>query len=317
MNWMGGSLLKSRHARGSVIARQKQHFARIRNSAPRKRKGPYGSPGDFDYGEQNYSRHLSDGCGLGKTNSRLPKSVDLAPHVDTRSRDAQSADPSMSSLYTITTQDDQRQSVTIADQIDPMFKDGPTNDIFDATSIRNTAKPIASLNTSTFDCENTQNTQETLEVRKTRLLRQHEWVGASILRPIKLRHRQTPHDPDRFAKRRKVSEHHKAKYGAKLQSRVVSPFSKPRTDLRYSPQPGYPYVQHLNGSAERRKGVRICIGERQVTVGRSSSGTNVRNMHENALLSQNSSSEVMLLDCDDMNVARYTTRGTYHPMDTG
>ncbi|KAI9735397.1 MAG: hypothetical protein M1818_006403 [Claussenomyces sp. TS43310] len=298
MNWTGGRLSNSRQAQGSMKARQKQHFAKIRNNSLNGK--PKRSPTHFD----NLPQHEPL---VSKNRRRYASAQARASYVPPRPVSVNCE--KLASREDLVHKECTRTSRSaVTSEIDEV-KEEPLDDIYDATPPPEQVDPhVTELHKfhARSDVDHGRG-DESLTFRKLRLLGQSEWLGTRILRPLKLKHQQ-PRHTDRLGRRRRISPDYQAHYGAKVQTRIPSPFAMTRNRLDLdSPVGGDRH--HLRHLTKRNDDVRIYIGGREVPVGTSSNGTQSRLLLKTIQPSHQSSADVMLLDREDVNSSRGASEG--------
>ncbi|KFZ12955.1 hypothetical protein V502_06845 [Pseudogymnoascus sp. VKM F-4520 (FW-2644)] len=147
-------------------------------------------------------------------------------------------------------------------------------------------EPISTVESVEGDYD-VQDDMEAIRRKRFRILREGDWLGLSIQRPLQLKYMESE-SRDEIGKRRKLNAGHEAKY-SRVQDKIASPFAPnrhiPSGDI--FPKPGQNQPQ---GS------VRIFIDGRERYV-RESSGSVTNRLHPEYVQSS-SSSDVMLLDLE-------------------
>lgn len=159
-------------------------------------------------------------------------------------------------------------------------------------------EPISTVGSVEGDYD-VQDDLEGIRRKRLRILREGDWLGLSIQRPLQLKYMESE-SLDAIGKRRKLNAGHEAKY-SRVQDKIASPFAPnrhiPSGDIFPKP-PGHNQPQLMQyGQTPGAKGsVRIFIDGRERYV-RESSGS-VTNRPHPEYVQSSSSSDVMLLDLE-------------------
>jgi hypothetical protein len=158
-------------------------------------------------------------------------------------------------------------------------------------------KPINTVEPVDGDYEE-QDDMEAIRRKRFRILREGDWLGLSIQRPIQLRYMESE-SRDAIGKRRKLDSGYGAQY-SRVQDKITSPFAPNRNipSGEIFAKPGQNQLQLMQyGQTPGAKGsVRIFIDGRERHV-RESSGSIINQPHPEYVQSS-ASSDVMLLDLE-------------------
>jgi hypothetical protein len=293
MNWTGGRLSRHHNAKGSLSARQKQHFDKVQASIrsakkPSPLKVPIFDNVIEDY-HQSSSSHRSDHHEESQTarprrntpyNSHGP--FNAGPHCLSHSNKPQSKAQNGRLLRV------KREPSPASD-----------DDLYRATPQPWETKRKRNSSVGQSEKQSVGDPEEESDFdKRRRILRRGDWVGISIQRPLQLTF-SSPKHGEQVGRRRKIADGHRARYHPKIQSLIQSPFST--RIRRHSPHSsnGQDQGRTYQGTAD----VRISIGGRLVPPGVSSGSAPSRgrqHLSRSYLFeqTQGSSSDVMLLDND-------------------
>mgnify|MGYP001563318960 CR=1 FL=1 len=158
-------------------------------------------------------------------------------------------------------------------------------------------KPINTIESADGDYE-VQDDMEGIRRKRLRILREGDWLGLSIQRPLQLKYMESE-SRDAIGKRRKLNTGYEAQY-SRVQGKAASPFAPNRhIPSGYTfPKPGQNQPQLMQcGQTPGAKGsVRIFIDGRERHI-RESSGSVINRPHPE-YVQPPSSSDVMLLDLE-------------------
>lgn len=302
MNWTGGRLSRhTRNANGSLIHRQKQHFAKARinllNDPQKTSTVTWSIFDEVERAAQGHSLTLSTTPHLSGHNQ---PDVGLKDPKD-RGRPKKSQRPEnnlKSPLPEATFQGDKRSGFGPEPNGGSLTNGGSHSSVYRETRSISCAeigkKQAPSVEAA--DGVNVIGEADTLEERRRRILRKIDWVGANIQHPIKLRFMVIEND-ERLGKRRRITARHQSQFGAIVQPIVTFPFAKKQKIH------GSLSTQNANGDSGEAlpNNVRISIGGRHVGAGVASSTGHSKTVGGRFVTSQASTPDVMLLDGDDMS----------------
>lgn len=292
MNWTGGRLSRhSRKADGSIASKQKQHFAKVRSNfmngsskrSPEKwsifDKNVVESRGEASVKSatlQTVAQHPSTGLNHDLHNHRTPSRKHrrgLLPHFRYRAM--------RKGLIQRTAADDEQQ----------YEQPGSLNGY--STVVR-----PAHIEESVNGHNDFQDEMEIIRRKKLKILRNGDWVGLSIQRPLHLKYAPSGNQ-DGIGKRRRLHSGHKAQY-EKIKDKIVSPFAPNRDVQRGDIFTGHEQNERLAMQDGRvfdtKSNVRIFIDGRERLIGASSSTAPNRPL--NGYVQSSSSSDIMLLDLE-------------------
>jgi hypothetical protein len=303
MNWTGGRLSRhSRNTNGSLIQRQKQHFAQARSyllNGPQKR-----SPIKWSIFDKIEGAARGGSLNLYTTpRSARHNQPDFGPKDKGRLRKRHRSQTSLkSTLPEATFQGDEKSGFGRESSQGPLANGGSHHGVYQeiwspsGAEIGREKAPAV----ETADGVNVVYEADSLEERRRRILRRIDWVGANIQHPIKLRFTVTEED-ERLGKRRRVTACHKSQFGAVIQPIITSPFTKPRQKPKEHGSLGTQSSNENSTEALPRNHVRISIGGRHVAAGVASSTSHSKTVGGRFASSRASTSDEMLLDEDDMS----------------
>ncbi|EKD17058.1 hypothetical protein MBM_04635 [Drepanopeziza brunnea f. sp. 'multigermtubi' MB_m1] len=303
MNWTGGRLQRHSTTTDSAAQRQREHFARVqqnlRNGGIPNKQSPLKALG-IGPGHHRQRQH-----GQNSTPYAASSTYDRSQSIrrDNHKSTLDSAPPHQKhEAKNYSRFHEPRPSgPPLQIQIKREQNRVPDDDLYSATppprKVKRKREDLVSL--SEFGSAAGENqVEESLSDKKRRILRQGDWLGIAIQRPLQLAF-ASPRDEQEIGKRRKLSNGHKAKYRP-AHSRMVSPFAA-RKHPDYSPRIG---VQEPRGTFPSIPDVRISIGGRAVQPGVSSSTVPRRKYNQSPVVKRSSratsSSDIMLLDNESM-----------------
>lgn len=158
-------------------------------------------------------------------------------------------------------------------------------------------KPVNTVKPSHGDYEE-QDDMEAIRLKRFRILREGDWLGLSIQRPLQLKYTE-PGNRDAIGKRRKLNAGHEARY-SRTQDKIASPFAPNRhisiKEIFSNPDQNRPQYMQYGQTPGTKGSARIFIDGRERNV-RERSGSAVNRPHPEYVPSS-SSSDVMLLDSE-------------------
>lgn len=158
-------------------------------------------------------------------------------------------------------------------------------------------EPISTVESVEGDYD-VQDDMEAVRRKRFRILREGDWLGLSIQRPLQLKYMESE-SRDAIGKRRKLNAGHEAKY-SRVQDKTASPFAPnrhiPSGDIFPKPGQNQPQLMQYGQTPGAKGSVRIFIDGRERYV-RESSGSVTNRLHPEYVQSS-SSSDVMLLDLE-------------------
>lgn len=176
----------------------------------------------------------------------------------------------------------------------PGLRNGPQSSIH---SYETKPEPIGTIEPVDRGYE-LQGDMEAIRRKRFRILREGDWLGLSIQRPLQLKYMESE-SRDAIGKRRKLNSGYEAQY-SRVQDKITSPFAPNRhiPSREMLPKPGQNTPQTVQyGQTPGGKGsVRIFIDGRERYV-RESSGSVINRPHPEYVQSP-LSSDVMLLDLE-------------------
>ncbi|KFY58516.1 hypothetical protein V496_06082 [Pseudogymnoascus sp. VKM F-4515 (FW-2607)] len=284
MNWTGGHLSRhSRRADSSTTSKQKQHFAKMRSRlmSGSVKKGPAKRP-SFDMAAPQPLDEMSVRDGTVRTTLQ------------------QSPEPSSHHLHTYDCLygENKRPGHVENSRHEQSgylgLRDGPQSSIH---SYETKPEPISTIEPVDRGYE-LQGDMEAIRRKRFRILREGDWLGLSIQRPLQLKYMESE-CRDAIGKRRKLNSGYEAQY-SRVQDKITSPFAPNRhvPSREMLPKPGQNEPQTMQcGQTPGGKGsVRIFIDGRERYV-RESSGSVINRQHPEYVQSP-LSSDVMLLDLE-------------------
>ncbi|KFY57601.1 hypothetical protein V497_05445 [Pseudogymnoascus sp. VKM F-4516 (FW-969)] len=284
MNWTGGRLSRhSRKAGSSTTSKQKQHFAKVRSHlmSGSVKNGPAKRP-NFGMAAPQPHDELSFRDGSVRTKLQQP--------IDPFSHDLRVSHSLYGEIKRPRSEETSRRE-------QPGHMDSRSAAQSSIHSCETKLKPISTIEPVHGDYE-VQDNMEAIRRKRFRILREGDWLGLSIQRPLQLKYME-PESRDAIGKRRKLSSGYEAQY-LRAQDKNASPFAPNRHAQKRDifPKPGHNPPQLIQyGQAPSAKGsVRIFIGGRERHV-RESSGS-VVNRPQFEYVQSSSSSDVMLLDLE-------------------
>ncbi|KFY16768.1 hypothetical protein V492_01107 [Pseudogymnoascus sp. VKM F-4246] len=143
-----------------------------------------------------------------------------------------------------------------------------------------------------------QNDMEEIRRKRFRILREGDWLGLSIQRPLQLKYME-PENRDAIGKRRKLEAGYEARY-SRVRDKIASP-SAPNShitsgDIFLRPGQNQPHQMQYGHSPGTKGSVRIFIDGRERNVRESSGSATNRPYPE--YVQSSASSDVMLLDLE-------------------
>lgn len=304
MNWTGGRLSRHHNAKGSLSARQKQHFAKVQASIrsakkPSPLKVPIFDKVIEDY-HQSSSSHRSD---------HHEESQTARPR---RNTPYNSDGPFNGGLQCLSQSNKSQNKAQNGRLLQKEREPSPASDddLYGATPQPWETKRKLNSSVGQLEKQSVGDPEEESDFDKRRkILRRGDWVGISIQRPLQLTFTSPKHG-EQVGRRRKMADGHRARYNPKIQSLIQSPFST--RIRRHSPHSsnGQGQGRTYQGTAD----VRISIGGRLVPPGVSSSSAPSRGHQHSSRSylfeqSQGSSSDVMLLDNEGLGERKLTGAG--------
>ncbi|OBT64433.1 hypothetical protein VE03_05779 [Pseudogymnoascus sp. 23342-1-I1] len=284
MNWTGGRLSRhSRRADSSTTSKQKQHFAKMRSHfmSGSVKKGP-AKPPSFDMAAPQPPDELSVGNGTIRTKPQQP----LAP----LSRELHS----YHGLYGENKYSGRVENSRHERPGYPGLRDMPQRSI---RSYETKPEPISTIEPVDGGYE-IQDDMEAIRRKRFRILREGDWLGLSIQRPLQLKYMESE-SRDAIGKRRKLNPGNEAQY-SRVQDKIASPFAPnrhiPREEIFPKPDHNQPQIMQYRQTPDAKGSVRIFIDGRERHV-RESSGSVVNRPHPEYVQSP-LSSDVMLLDLE-------------------
>ena len=304
MNWTGGRLSRHSGTSNPVKDRQKQRFAKVQQalrSGPKKH-----SPIKWTFFD-----HIAENLEPTQRKSFASK------HTTPQAADYPHSQPSLQkhghllSSRNVAQQNGSRHSSRSQELLHPRpilvpVKQQPSrvpdDDLYNTTPPPREAKRKREDSMAISEMENLadQEEEESLSEKRRKILRQGDWVGIGIQRPLQLTF-ASPRKEENIGKRRRITDGHRAQYSSK-QLHIISPFPTKRRLLAKQLLANQSSSQEGPQNREPpRTDVRISIGGRVVPPGVSSSsaprrmGSHSTTAHRR---SQTTSSDVMLLDAN-------------------
>lgn len=158
-------------------------------------------------------------------------------------------------------------------------------------------KPINTIEPVDGDYEE-QDDMEAIRRKRFRILREGDWLGLSIQRPLQLKYMESE-SRDAIGKRRKLDSGYGAQY-SRVQDKITSPFAPnrhiPSGEIFAKPGQNQPQLMQYGQTPGAKGSVRIFIDGRERHV-RESSGSVINQPHPEYVQSS-ASSDVMLLDLE-------------------
>ncbi|ELR09395.1 hypothetical protein VC83_03173 [Pseudogymnoascus destructans] len=284
MNWTGGRLSRhSRRADSSTTSKQKQHFAKVRSHlmSGSVKKGPAKRP-NFDMA----APRPPDGLRIRDGTVRTQPGQPLAP----LSHD-------LHTYHGVYVENKRPGRADICRHGQPGYLGSNEVSKSSIHSYETKPEPIINIEPVDGDYEE-QDDMEAIRRKRFRILREGDWLGLSIQRPLQLKYMESE-SRDAIGKRRKLNAGYGAQY-SRVQDKITSPFAPNRhiPSREIFPNHGENQPQSMQyGQTPGAKGsVRIFIDGRERHV-RESSGSVINQPHPEYVQSS-ASSDVMLLDLE-------------------